>query len=100
MRDAGDVIELRYAVIKNRIVFSAFVAAAFPGQHMQKLRPLTILHFVQRIDEQIYVVAINRPDVVKSQRRAKRDTGGIDDSTLLPMLRTLSYVRLASRRDK
>ena len=67
MRDAGDVIELRHAVIQNRIVFGALVTATFSGQYMQKLRALPIFHFVQRIDEQIDVVTINGPDVIEAQ---------------------------------
>ena len=54
-------------MVIDRIFLSQFVALAFFGDHMQKLRAPQLLDIVQRINEDVNVVPINRPGVVKAE---------------------------------
>ena len=60
-------VELARPVVGDGVGFSQLIALAFAGHHMQKLGSLQMLDVLQRGDQRVEVMAVNRADVVKPE---------------------------------
>ena len=65
--DANRRIELRHAVIQNRILFGARVAIAFARDDVKKLRTAEVADVGERVDERIDIMSVDRTDVVEAE---------------------------------
>ena len=65
--DAGVGLKLGNAVVEHRIGLGQLVALALPGHHVQELRPLQFPDVLQRRDERVQVVAVDRADIVEPE---------------------------------
>ena len=65
--DALGGIELARSVIEHRIGLGELVALTFLGVHVQELRALQLLDVLQRRDERVEIVAVDRADVVEPE---------------------------------
>jgi hypothetical protein len=65
--DAEFGLEFRDAVVKDRVGFGQLVALPLLGDDVQELRPLEFLQVLQRRDQRIEVVAVDRADVVETE---------------------------------
>ena len=60
-------VELAGAVVGHRVGFGQLVTLAFFGHHMQKLRALEMADVLERGDQGLEVVAVDRADVVEAE---------------------------------
>ncbi len=60
-------IELARAVVQHRVGLGQLVALALARDHVQELRPRQLLQVLQRRDQRIKVVAVDRADVVEAE---------------------------------
>jgi hypothetical protein len=65
-------IELARAVVGDRIVLGELVALPLAGDHVKELRALQLLDVLQRRDQRIEVVAVDRTDVVEAELLEQR----------------------------
>ena len=70
--DAGGVIELGDAVVEHRVGLGELVALALAGDHVEELRPLELAEVLQRGDERVEVVAVDRAVVMKAELLEQR----------------------------
>ena len=70
--DANRRIELGGAVVGHRIGLGQFVAVAFFGDDMQELRAFQAFDVLQRRNQRIQIMAINRADVVEAELLKQR----------------------------
>jgi hypothetical protein len=74
--DAVGGIELADAVVQDRVGFGQLVALALLGDDVEELRALQLAQVLQRRDQGVEVVAVDRADVVEAEfleQRARRD---------------------------
>ena len=60
-------IEFPNAVVQNRIFFGYFVTGAFASHHVQKLRAVQLFDVVQRGNQDIQIVTVDRANIIKSE---------------------------------
>ena len=65
-------VELAGAMVGHRVGFGLVVALAFFGDHMQKLRAVQVLDVLQRRNERLQVVPVDRADVVEAELLEQR----------------------------
>ena len=88
-RVADGRVELRDAVIEDRILLGARVPVALFRDHVEELRALELLDVRQRAGERVDVVAVDRPDVVEPELLEQRAGQQHPLRVLFPALREL-----------
>ena len=60
-------IEFARPMVGDGISLCLRITLAFAGDHMQKLRPFEVAHVLQRGDQRLHIVPIDRADVVEAE---------------------------------
>ena len=65
--DAQARIEFSRTVVGNRVFLSVRIAVAFFSNHMQKLHAVELFQIVQRRNQRVQIMPVNRADVVQAK---------------------------------
>jgi len=79
--------------VEHRISLGELVALALAGDHVQELRPLEALEVVQRGDQRVEVVAVDRAVVVEAELLEQRARADHALGVLLDLARELGHRR-------
>jgi len=86
-------VELAGPVVEHRIGLGELVALALLRDHMKKLRPLERPDVLQRRNEGVQIMAVNRPEVIESELLEQRGGSHHALGMLLDLLRQLPQRR-------
>ena len=60
-------IEFTRPVVGDGVGLCLRIALAFAGDHVQKLRPFEVAHVLQRGDQRLHIVSIDRANVIEAE---------------------------------